>query len=235
MDMLRPANMTVTAIIVSISLFLLIPLNVSAQVEQSSEISLDTETSGIFLTRGEVVGRIVTAFDLKNKHSKFINDCFEHLSDCFFVFNAMSNFDGISYKPLLLYPDVNTANRYYDAINTATILGLTHGYLDEKETPFHPRDFMTRIEALKVMLGAANLMDWQEKFELELSMQPPLNTEEADKKNVPDWWYARYLDFALENGIIDRFDVLKPDGRISEDDFNAMLMRVQEKAKSVAV
>jgi len=118
------------------------------------------------MQRGEVVNYIVNEFDLKNNYSNFIGNCLGNRESCFFVFVAMSDFDEISLNPLQLYPDVYPNYRYYNAINLASMLGLVHGYTFEKDTPFKPEVVMTRVQALKVVLGAGDLIKWKELLNL---------------------------------------------------------------------
>lgn len=177
------------------------------------------------LTRGEVVHRIVDSFDLGRREKSFLGACKEHPHDCFFVFSAMSDYDDIVFEPFLkLYPDVSQKSRYYEAINTASMLGLVHGFLNEKETPFKPEIVMTRIQALKITLGAADLISWKERFELsgaEMTQSTPyvdsvLSTPEA-------WWYNRYLNFAYDEGIIPKTDFFRPDEPIRFEELQEMI------------
>ncbi len=170
----------------------------------------DTDYPAKLMTRGEAVNRIVEAFSLKTAKAAYLADCLAHADECFFVFSAMSDFDGISFEPLRLYPDVNENFRYYEAINTASMLGLVHGYLNEEDTPFKPEAAITRIQALKVLLASADLMQWKEQFEL-TGETPDLPFNDVDLENPSTWWYPRYLDFALKAGIIGADETFRPD------------------------
>ncbi|MFA5830186.1 MAG: S-layer homology domain-containing protein [Candidatus Gracilibacteria bacterium] len=189
-----------------------------------------------YLSRGEIVSRTVQAFDLRNKQKSFIQSCLTHLDQCFFAFTGMSRFS-IKLEPdLVLYPDVSVAYSYYDDVNLATMLGIVHGYIDEKESPFYPRSFMTRMEALKVILGASKLLDWKERFELVASLGGEENLEQqmtsfADVKGTGDhWWYPRYVNLALEKGIIDQDKSFRPNEYITEGEFQNMLDKAQKAA-----
>ncbi len=173
-----------------------------------------------YISRGEAVSKIVQTFELQNREKHFLNDCFLHLEDCFFVFGAMSHFDTISFQPLVLYPDVAAGYRFYDDIVIATMLGLVHGYLDEKNSPFHPRALLTRIHALKIILGAARLLPWKEKFEI------------ATQTDDYTWWYPRYINFARESGFFDpRIDnMFRPDEPITEEEFENFIQRALKLA-----
>ncbi len=193
-----------------------------------------------YLTRGEVVSGIVQAFDLKNREKKYFEDCLSHIQECFFVFSGLSRFQNMQFMPLVLYPDVSVAYRYYEDINLATMLGLVHGYIDEKESPFHPRALMSRIEALKVVLGAAHLMDWKERFELiaalgneDLLKQQKTPFNDVSAENAVTWWYPRYVNFALDEGIVDHGRVFRPDEFITAAELREMFDRAQNRAKTI--
>lgn len=108
---------------------------------------------------------VLESFDLKKKNRIYLKNCIKNADECFFVFSARSNYDEIRFKPLILYPDVFPAYQYYDAINTATILDLVRGF-EQNNSPFNPEDPITKIQAIKVVLGAADLMKWKEKFQI---------------------------------------------------------------------
>jgi hypothetical protein len=179
------------------------------------------------ITRSEAVHEIVRAFDLTNKYSEFIGECLGVPNECFFVFSAMSDYDGISFEPLDLYPDVAPATPYYDDINTATILGLVHGYVDETSTPFHPQNQITRIQALKVVMGASLKVLWREKFEIadtsESAENITLPFNDVNAQNPLTWWYPRYLKAALDVGVIEAADCFRPDEQVTRSELEEML------------
>jgi len=187
--------------------------------------------NGKELTRGEAVNNIVEAFNLQKRQKSFLLDCLRHADDCFFAFSAMSDYDGINFSPLILYPDVFPAYKHYKAINIASMLGLVHGFLDENTSPFHPEEGMTRIQALKVVLGAADAMRWMERFELEQKSADSggpdylLPYRDIDPENDAMWWYSRYMRFALENGIMDSGEYFRPDEPVTEAELNDMITR----------
>lgn|GEM_PF-3447173 len=178
------------------------------------------------LTRGEAVSIVVDRFSLKKKFGSFIRDCLGHPDECFFVFSGMSDYDGIQFSPLILYPDVFPAHPYYGAINTATILGLVHGFLGEQNSPFHSEINMTKIQALKVILGAPDLMKWKDKFEMTDADYPKnLPFTDPEINSADAWWYSRYLGFALEKAIIDSGTTFGPDLAVTEAEFYDMVTR----------
>ena len=135
----------------------------------------------------------------------------------------MTRYDQISLSgPMQLYPDVPEAYMYADDINLATMLGLVHGNIEVKKSPFNPRAYMSRIHALKVILGAAGLIDWREKFELvrDLGNEDALRTQTSPFSDVTamrddSWWYPRYVNFALDSGIVDAGQYFRPDEPIT--------------------
>lgn len=185
----------------------------------STEIVLKTT-----LTRGEAVSRIVQAFGLKNKYKTFLDDCMLHPDECFFVFSAQSDFDQITFTPLRLYPDVPLAYRYAEDIHVATMLELVHGYTNVEQTPFFPQKNITRIQALKIIMGAGEFIKWKERFELtdaDININLPFKDIQADK----EWWYPRYLEVALNKNIIDSSKFFYPHKHISFLEFENMLQR----------
>lgn len=189
------------------------------------------------VTRGEVVSRSVKAFELADKEKDFVVSCLNNLGECFFVFTGMSRFSIIFEPFLILYPDVREANNYYEDINLATMLGIVHGYIDDKESPFRPNVRMTKMEALKVIMGAGDYIKWQEKFELVASLggEDKVEAQQTSFEDVngagDHWWYPRYVNMALDKGIIESAKKFNPDEFITREEFENMLDRAQKVAK----
>lgn len=185
------------------------------------------------ISRGEFVKMVVDRFDLKNKDSDVLKKCLDYKEFCLFNFMAMSSFDGIKLDPdLILYPDVSKDNPYYDEINTATMLGLINGYLNDKNSPFKPDETISRVDALKVILTATNLVDPKYKFELakdlggndKVASQPSYFVDINPKISYM-WWYPRYVNFAVDNGIVDKYDYFRPDEPITMKELDDMIVR----------
>ncbi len=185
------------------------------------------------VSRAEFVRVILSSFDLKEKKKDYIDSCLQYKEFCLFNFMAMSSFDGIALEPeLVLYPDVGLEDEYYEEINTATMLGLITGYLDEKDSPFNPDRPVSRIQALKIILGAADLVQPKYQFELidMLGSYENLLSQSSYFKDVDSmvkhmWWYPRYTNYAIEHGIIDMEDNFRPDENISTEELNDMILR----------
>lgn len=207
-------------------------------VQAQDSLNLNGKIFTNYLSRGEVVSHIIDGLDLRTQEKPLIDSCLHHINDCFFVFSAMSRFH-LEFDPMVLYPDVPVAYRYYNDVNLATMLGLVHGYIDEQKTPFRPRASMRRIDALKVLLGAAHLVDWRERFELVASLgnEELLKAQKSSFEDVtalnPDmWWYSRYVNFALDKGIIEPSKLFRPDEYITDGELENMLTKVNEIIKS---
>jgi hypothetical protein len=189
------------------------------------------QTTDTVLTRGEAVSKVVASFNLEKKQRNFLLGCIRSPDDCFFVFATMSDYDGIQFAPLILYPDVFPAYRHYKAINTASMLGLVHGYLEEDKSPFHPETTMTRIQALKVVMGAADALKWLEKFEMAMNAADSggpdyrLPFKDINPADEARWWYPRYVGFALDNGIINSGDYFRPDEPVTGAELEDMIDR----------
>ena len=195
-----------------------IDMDTSAELETDIEVAEKIERQDRILTRGEAVDRIVVSFDLKATKKAYLADCMANADECFFVFAAMSDFDGIAFEPLTLYPDLYENLRYYNSIMTASALGLVHGYLEDEGTPFKPEVAITRVQALKIVLGAADLMRWKEKFELEDLPVENVIFEDVNGNDPDMWWYPRYINFALEADIVIKTaenELFRPDDLIT--------------------
>lgn len=177
-----------------------------------------------FLTRGQTIDTIVNYFDLKRKNADFLEKCHQDIDFCIFAFGAKSGYDDIRINPLILYPDVFPAHPYYESINLATKLDLVQGYIHEENSPFKPQQQITRIEALKVILGASGAINWKEKFEIEELLQElqfeynKISTKPIqDILKSPDlWWKTRYIVFGYQNDVISMKNDFDPDSKITE-------------------
>ncbi len=191
----------------------------------------EPDSSAVLLTRGEAVKAVVSSFELEKRNADYISGCLGSPDECFFVFSAMSDYDDIRFDPLILYPDVFPANRYYNAINTATIFGLVHGYLDEESSPFHPNDRITRIQALKVVLGAAGMVVWQDKFELAADFlavaAQTMPFMDVFPERADMWWYSRYIGKACDADIIDCSEggSFRPDDAITKAELDELISK----------
>lgn len=179
-----------------------------------------------YLNRGEATNLVVKHFQLEQKNSKFLRECEDKPDECLFSFSAMTNFHGFKTNPMILYPDVGPAYRYYKAIKIATELDLVRGYYAEEESPYRPLQPISRVEALKLVLGASGLMGWKEKFELAmLDLKPNWMTEGL---NENEWWYARYIAGAADKGIIASTENFQPADNISKTEFLDLLESTQK-------
>ncbi|HRY91178.1 MAG TPA: S-layer homology domain-containing protein [Candidatus Gracilibacteria bacterium] len=208
-----------------IALFIALSLGSPVLAQNITQESMGNPADGEkVINRGEAVHQIVSSLDLAEKEVRFVKDCWAHLEECFFAFSARSDFDGIMFSPLILYPDVFPAHPYYRDINLASMLGIVQGYLNFDKSPFKPQDNVTRIQALKMVLIGTDLMPWKEKFELaEGEMAPKLVAAADELSSEEKWWYARYLNFALDAGIISEADYALPDAQISASQMTAMI------------
>lgn len=179
------------------------------------------------LSRGEAVDLAVKYFDLEKTNSKFLRECNNDLDACLFTFAARTNFDDLRIKPLILYPDVYPAYRYYRAINVASKLDLVRGYFEEDQSPFRPEQAITKAEALKLILGASGALNWKEKFELNADDQQLENQAKSMLVGMTDWWYGRYIGTAWKKGMFGQEDKVDADASISKNEF----MILMEKSK----
>lgn len=177
------------------------------------------------VSRGQAVNKIVSFFNLEDKNQLFLDNCRLDPGTCLFVFSARTNFDNLHLDPMILYPDVYPAYRYYKAINIASMLDLASGYYMENQSPFRPEQPITKVEALKLVMGAAEILPWKEKFELSFQEQGWLKVSVDTEK----WWYGRYLATALSEGFIDQMTQEEAESTVSEVE----LLKIMEGANRI--
>lgn len=217
------------------------------------------------LSRGEIVDRILKKFNIEQTKFKLLNDCNIYRRDCLGIFSSYSTFEGLSllsnlesYHPqsllerlvplasaqstidtsdMQLYPDVPDGTPFIDAINKATMLAIVNGYYEEPGSPFKPERIVTRIEALKVLLNANDLMKWKYYSELEALLGGPegVKNQTVPFNDVfPDrgymWWYPRYINKACEVGIISckKGTNFSPDEYMTKGDFSNWMNNLEE-------
>ncbi len=199
------------------------------------------DTTDQEVTRGEFLKLVLEKLDIRNKKSDYLENCYDYRDFCLFNFMAMSSFNDIKLEPdLVLYPDVLPGSVYHEDVNIATMLGLVNGYLNESASPFHPDLPITRVQALKVVLSAADLVPPKYQFELiaMLGSQEALSTQriyfaDVDPKVPSVWWQPRYVNFAVENKIIDKSDFFRPNDNITAIELEDFLNRTVEYLNSV--
>lgn len=184
-----------------------------------------------YLTRGEVVTRVVNRFNLKETYSEFIDSCYQNLEFCLFVFSSQSKFDGITFEPeVKLYPDLEPLHPNYEEVTIATMLGLINGNISEAQSPFKPDLEISRIQALKMINEAAAL----ERSNFFSNIIQDMGGEEALSKfsklfdDVFEdashmWWYPRYINFANKIGVLKREKNFRPDDSITVEEFNEIM------------
>jgi len=194
--------------------------------------SVDLTDSQGYVTRGEAVDRVVKYFKLEEKNQKFLDGCNADLGECLFAFFARTDYDEYKLEPLIIYPDVFPAYKYYHSINVASELDLVRGYYGEDKSPFKPEQRITKAEALKLILGASGQLNWKDQFELSLPGETGLNNDE--QKKVAEvagvvsaakltWWYPRYLIKGLQIGLIKETQPYRPTEYLSESELEKLL------------
>ncbi|MBD3360624.1 hypothetical protein GF366_02355 [Candidatus Peregrinibacteria bacterium] len=193
-----------------------------------------------FVTRAEFISYVIKRFDLKNKRSDEIKKCKDHKEFCLFNFLAMSSYEDIKLDPnIVLYPDIPSDHPYFEDITIGTMLGLINGYLSEEDSPFRPEFTVSRIHALKIVLGAAELVPPKYRFEL-INILGSLENLRSQHSYFSDvdprishmWWYPRYVNFAVEKGILDNSELFRPDDNITWNELNRLIDRTLEYINS---
>ncbi len=191
----------------------------------------DTDKTEKFIKRGEMIALIIDEFQIKNQKREYIENCLNYRDFCFFDFITRSKFDEISLSPeLILYPDNPPNYKYYEEINIATMLGIVNGFVDEPNSPFMPESEISRIQALKVLLGASELVDFKYKFELEslFGSFEAIFKQSSYFKDINTaihymWWYPRYVNFAYEKGLVEKNENFRPDDFITFSELSDMI------------
>ncbi|MBD3270427.1 hypothetical protein GF376_02780 [Candidatus Peregrinibacteria bacterium] len=189
--------------------------------------TMTTMASGGYLTRGEATEMIVENFKLQDHKSAFLDQCNADLEICLFHFSGMTRYEELRIDPLILYPDVFPAHPNYEAINLATKLDLVRGYINAENSPFLPQKEISKVEALKIVLGASETMKWKDNYEysdeidqMSSKLQNLTDISENIMFNPDNWWKIRYYLFGIEKGILENFD---PDSKITVDELNEMM------------
>lgn len=170
-----------------------------------------------YISRAEFIAMVIDSFDLEAENQEFIDDCYQHMEFCLFNFTARSRYSAINLDPLnmQLYPDVDESYQYYHEINTATILGLINGFMNESNSPFRPEEELSRIQALKIILGANGLVENKYEFEIENVKDQRSYFDDVNSEISHMWWYPRYTNFAVEEGILADGRFFRPDDGIT--------------------
>jgi hypothetical protein len=172
-------------------------LSCAAMVQAAADPAVESANTPL-LSRGEATDLAVKYFRLEEKNAGFLRDCDAVPEECLFAFSARTDFHDLRFDPVILYPDVYPAYRYYKSINLASKLDLVRGYIQAPESPYLPEQPITRVEALKLIMGASGLLNWKEKFEIAVADSSWLKFSfEGDR-----WWYSRYLASAAESGVL---------------------------------
>lgn len=185
-----------------------------------------------YVTRGEFISVVVERFNLKGEKSEYLNKCYEHIDFCLFNFMAMSSYEVQLEPEVVLYPDMPLDHEYYEEVTIGTMLGLINGYLSDETSPFFPDNPISRIQALKIVLGAADAVPPKYRFELvdilgsidQLRSQFSYFTD-VDANISYMWWYPRYANFAVENDILDKGEVFRPDETITKSELDDIIER----------
>lgn len=225
------------------SFFAVFTVLVLLGAKTSMQLHAATIADNSSIKRGEAVVFLVKNLDLKDKKKTFLSSCHTNIAECIFAFAARSNYDFIKTEPLILYPDVFPAYRYYEEINIASLLDIVTGYWGEENSPFRPEESLSQIEALKIVFIGTEIFPWKEKFELEneknnisvTNSESRNFSEEINSKidplNSAQWWYFRYINFAVQNNLIN-LDNFEPNQSITEEEFRDLLIKAADYQQS---
>jgi|GEM_PF-1031306 len=206
------------------------------------DVSYTVAPPSSFVRRGSFMVQIMKSFHFDLNNKDFIDSCMAQLEFCFYQFSSQTSFAGLTLSPVLqLYPDVKPSDPYYAAITIGTILGIVRGFTDESQTPFHPQQPITRIQALKIMLTATGILPWKDYYELQKELTDMGNNDSGKNlistqktpyqdisARIPHmWWYPRYVNFAYLSGLIDDTIFFQPDMPLTQKDFDTWTANIQ--------
>lgn len=177
--------------------------------------------------RGDLIKLVVETLNVQEKNKDFINQCYQYREFCLFNFLATSRYKDVKIEPeVLLYPDVKPNDPYYNEVVIATMLGIVDGFYNEDNSPFHPERQVSRIQALKIILVAADLVKPLYKFEVESPKDENSYFTDVDYALPYTWWYERYLTFSVQNGLLEPYGAFRPEDNITSDELNGMMKSV---------
>ena len=211
------------------------------------------------VTRGEVMEYMHDKFNFPELYNEYLTRCYNDLDECFSIFLQVTNYDEVMIDPdycerdargnclqstppfdihdSKLYPDLPPDSpHYYYEVNLGTMLAVVQGYYEEDQSPFRPYRIISRIEALKVILGSVDMIDWIYYPELEalLGGIEGVTTQTAVFNDVVPsrqymWWYPRYINLACKVDMIDceSGTNFRPDDFITEAELKEMLKRLR--------
>jgi hypothetical protein len=196
------------------------------------------------VSRGEVMVFMNNQFALDYVYRDLLNSCLSNVNDCLSIFLSVTKFKDVntSAENLQLFPDVPPGNVYWYAVNIGALLSIVQGYYEEENSPFLPYRIISRIEALKVMLGSVNMIEWLYYPEMEAVMgglEAVKNQKTVFKDIKPSrefmWWYPRYINLACEAKLFDCIEGtdFRPDEFITEAEFDLMLKNLQKYMDTV--
>lgn len=229
-------------------------------VTEEEQIALEEEElpDEMGVTRGEVMEFLNDKFDFAVMYKDLLDRCYNDLDGCLSIFLGVTNYSEVMLDPNYctrdtagdcmltdppydisnsqLYPDVPPENVfYYYDITLGTMLAIVQGYYEDPQSPFRPYQIISRIEALKVILGSVDMIEWLYYDEVEalLGGEEGVKAQKTqftdiDTTDIARFWYPRYANLACQVDIVDCApgSRLRPDDYITEAEFFDMLDRL---------
>lgn len=209
--------------------------------ENLAEVISERLPNELIATRAEVTDAVISKLGIRSLKSQKLTNCAKNLETCLNIFKINSNFEDkvISSQELVLYPDVPTSHPYSNSINLATLDGTVTGYYGTPDSPFKPDQATTVVEAYAIGLRALGIVPnlYKDELAAQLGGESQLKNQNSLCKDVDlsddaQWWYPRYLNAAVQLGIITDTENCNPEQFITEpelDEFFTKLNTILEQ------
>ncbi|MBU1446656.1 hypothetical protein KKD70_05340 [Patescibacteria group bacterium] len=188
--------------------------------EAADEEGVVVETPIAGCTREDVTREILQKFDVQKNYQKLDAACQADIYNCMLPFMLNSNYDNLDVTAGNYYPDVLlqgeattptmagdtvVTKAIKDAINFGTRMGMVQGYYGEANSPFRPKENMTRMEIMKILNWATIGQKWmyEDEYYAMIGGIGNLVNVKTYAPDIKEWWHLRYYNAACEAGIID--------------------------------
>jgi len=190
----------------------------------------------LIVSRAEAVTAVINKFKITKLKFDKLNRCEKNIAQCLLIFKNQSKFNKITtdLKYRQLFPDVPKKYKFSKAINTGVLDGIVTGYYGDKNSPFKPDRAITRVEAIAMALRGIDMVPnlYYDELSAILGGKEKIKSQKSKCSDVnpkinSQWWYSRYLNKAIEIGIIDK-GKCRPEQFLSEQELVEILNKLEK-------